>query len=116
MLSGGVELPVKLVGISLAVQSGIFPAQIEWNLGFRRLILVKIKTNRQRFTPALAKGQLWRTKDSHVQIVDMGKRLIHYRLLKDLRQMRRTQTTVLETLEEYLKSHGAELVKENSRN
>ena len=75
-----------------------------------------MKTNQLAFGPALAKGQLWRTKDSHVQIVDLGKRLIHYRLLKDLRQMRRTQTTALETLEEYLKANGAELVKANRRN
>ena len=34
----------------------------------------------------LARGQLWKTDDAYLQIVDLGKRLIHYKLLKDPNQ------------------------------
>jgi hypothetical protein len=36
--------------------------------------------------PGLAKGQLWKTDNTYLQIVELGKKLIHYKLLKDPRQ------------------------------
>jgi len=71
-------------------------------------------TNRRKFSPALQKGQLWRTKDAHIQIVNLGKRLIDYKMLSELGQVRRTQTTALETLEDYLKTNRARLVTDPS--
>ena len=64
----------------------------------------------------LARGQLWRTEGSYIKIVELGKTLIHYKMLRDLKHMRRTQTTVLETMENYLKSHRAQLVTGVSTN
>jgi hypothetical protein len=72
-----------------------------------------MKANGKKSTPALAKGQLWRTEKGHIQIVDLGKMLVHYKMLKDLRQMRRTQMSRIDTMEGYLKSNRARLV-ENS--
>jgi hypothetical protein len=72
-----------------------------------------MKANGKKSTPALAKGQLWRTEKGHIQIVDLGKMLVHYKMLKDLRQMRRTQMSRIDTMEGYLKSNRAQLV-ENS--
>jgi hypothetical protein len=46
----------------------------------------------------------------HIQIVELGKRLVHYKMVRDLSQTRRTQTTTLGTLEEYLKTNRARLV------
>ncbi len=69
-----------------------------------------MKTNGKKSSPALAKGQLWRTESGHIQIVDLGKMLVHYKMLRDLRQMRRTQMSRIDTMEGYLKTNGAQLV------
>jgi hypothetical protein len=70
---------------------------------------VKMKANRKKALPALANGQLWKTENAYIQIVELGKRLIDYR-------MRRTQTSSIETMEKYLKTNEGRLVKGNSRN
>ena len=77
---------------------------------------VKIKANRKKALPALASGQLWKTENAYIQIVDLGKRLIDYRMMRELGQARRTQTSSIETMENYLKTNEARLVKGNSRN
>ncbi len=61
--------------------------------------------------PALANGQLWKTEKGHIRIVELGKMLVHYKMLKDLRQMRRTQMSRINTMEGYLKTNGAQLVE-----
>jgi hypothetical protein len=76
----------------------------------------KAKAAGKRFTPALAKGQRWKTKDAYIEIVELGKTLIDYKLLRELGQMRKTQTTTFETMEHYLKTKEARLMKGNSRN
>jgi len=70
-----------------------------------------MKTNTKKAPIALAKGQLWRMGHAHVQIVDMGKLLVHYKLLRDLGQMRRTQMSRIDTMEVYLKTNEAQLVR-----
>ena len=65
---------------------------------------------------ALASGQLWKTETAYIQIVDLGKRLIDYRMMRELGQARRTQTSSIETMEKYLKTNEGRLVKGNSRN
>jgi hypothetical protein len=90
-----------------------------WNeqtQAFERLINVKIRANGKKSLPALARGQLWKTVDAYIQIVDLGKRLIDYRMMRQLGQSRRTQTSSIETMEKYLKTNEARLVKGNSRN
>ncbi len=69
-----------------------------------------MKTNGKKSTPALAKGQLWRTEKCHIQIVDLGKMLVHYKMLKELHQMRRTQMSRIDTMIGYLKTNQAQLV------
>jgi hypothetical protein len=69
-----------------------------------------MKTNRKS-SPALAKGQLWRTENAHIRIVELGKMLVHYKMLRDLRQMRRTQMSRIDTMEDYLKTNRAQLVE-----
>ena len=83
---------------------------------FERLIGVKIKANRKKALPALANGQVWKTENAYIQIVELGERLIDYRMMRQLGQSRRTQTSSIETMENYLKTNGARLVKGNSRN
>jgi hypothetical protein len=77
---------------------------------------VKIKVNSKKTLPALARGQLWKTENAYIQIVDLGKRLIDYRMMRQLGQSRRTQTSTIETMEHYLKTNEARLMKGNSRN
>jgi hypothetical protein len=70
-----------------------------------------MKNNRKSAAPALAKGQLWQTDKAYVQIVEMGKRLIHYKMPRELGQRAvRTHTVGIETLESYLKTNRARLI------
>ena len=71
---------------------------------------------RKTSSPALAKGQLWQTKQSYIQITDIGKSLVDYRMMRKIGQMRRTQTTVHATMEYYLKTNKARLIEGASRN
>jgi hypothetical protein len=72
-----------------------------------------MKTSGKRAARPLAKGQLWRTKDSYVQIVELGKRLIHYKMPREIGQRAvKTHTVGIETLETYLKTNAARLVAE----
>jgi hypothetical protein len=70
-----------------------------------------MKTNGKKSTPALAKGQLWKTEKGHIRIVELGKMLVHYKMLRDLRQMRRTQMSRIDSMEVYLKTNQAQLVE-----
>jgi hypothetical protein len=69
-----------------------------------------MKTNGKNPTPALANGQVWRTGKVHIRIMELGKLLVHYKMLKDLRQMRRTQVSRIDNMETYLKTNRAQLV------
>ena len=60
----------------------------------------------------LVKGQVWKVNDGYVQIVEIGKRLIHYKMFKG-QQSRAVpvKMTSLNTVQDYLKSNRAALVK-----
>ena len=73
-----------------------------------------MKTNGKKSSPALAKGQLWRTEDCHIQIVELGKMLVHYKMLRDVRQMRRTQMSRIDSMVAYLKTNRAQLVEDSA--
>jgi hypothetical protein len=76
----------------------------------------KSKVTGKKFSPALAEGQRWKTKDAYIEIIQLGKTLIDYKLLRELGQRRRTQTTTFKSMEDYLKANEARLVKGDSRN
>jgi len=69
------------------------------------------KANGKKSLPVLAKGQLWKTQHWHIQIVELGRLLVHYKMLRELNQMRRTQLSRVESMEAYLKTNRAELIK-----
>ncbi len=52
---------------------------------------------------------------THIQIVELGKMLVHYKMLRDLGQMRRTQMSRIDSMEDYLKTNEAQLVKGKKR-
>jgi hypothetical protein len=68
--------------------------------------------------PGLEKGQLWKLREEgYLYIAARGKRLIHYKLLKQPAQRRApTRMVGFEALEAYLKAHQAELVSGVSAN
>ncbi len=64
--------------------------------------------------PALAKGQLWKLSHAYIHIVELGKRLISYRMFTNLNEKGvRTQMSDITTMWGYLTSRHAELVKES---
>ena len=70
-----------------------------------------MKMKRKTAPPPLAKGQLWKINDAYIQIVELGKRLIQYKMLRQQGQRAvRTQMTGIEELETYLKANAAQLV------
>jgi acylphosphatase len=65
----------------------------------------------------LEKGQVWKLEDTHIEIVAMGKSLTHYRRLTHLKQKGvPVKLERIQTVENYLKTHGATLVKNSASN
>lgn len=49
--------------------------------------------------PQLERGQLWRTDLGYIQVWHIGKRLIEYKMMKELgRKAVKTHTTAIDTL------------------
>ena len=65
----------------------------------------------------LATGQVWMTGAANIEIVALGKRLIHYRITRQLgRKGVSAQISGIEAMENYLKTNEARLVKGDSTN
>ncbi len=58
----------------------------------------------------LAKGQLWKMNDTHVEIMEVGKTLTHYRLYQNQKRVP-ISLGGIGTVQEYLKKNKAVLVK-----
>ncbi len=60
--------------------------------------------------PTIAKGQLWKTEKGHVEIMEVGKTLAHYRLFQ---QQKRVPTSLgrIQMVQDYLRDNQAKLVK-----
>jgi hypothetical protein len=69
------------------------------------------KTRRKNPPPALSKGQLWKTDQAYIHIVELGKTLLHYRMTRSLKQKGViTQMSAIATMVDYLKSNEARLI------
>jgi hypothetical protein len=75
---------------------------------------MKAQTQRRR---PLATGQVWKTKAADIEIVSLGKRLIHYRITRQLgpREVS-AQISGVEAMEKYLQTNAAQLVRGSSTN
>ncbi len=72
-----------------------------------------MKNNLKKCEAELAKGQVWKTGDVYLQIMDRGKRLISYKMMKELgRRAVPMQMSAIATVEAYLKKNEAELVED----
>lgn len=59
----------------------------------------------------LAQGQLWKLNHLYIHIVELGKRMIHYRMLSDVKDPgARIKTSSVDVLWRYLQSRHARLV------
>lgn len=68
-----------------------------------------MKLNRKALV--LAKGQIWKLQDSHIEILEMGKRLASYKHFRTLDNRRApTQLANIASVEEMLKTHKAVLL------
>ena len=73
---------------------------------------MKIKTHSQ-----LAKGQVWKTQAANIEIVGLGKELIHYRITRQFGPKRvSAQISGIEAMANYLEANEALLVKGPSYN
>ncbi len=60
----------------------------------------------------LAQGQLWKLNHVYIHIVELGKKLIHYRMLSDLKETgAKIKTSSVEVMWGYLKSRRAQLIQ-----
>lgn len=65
----------------------------------------------------LAKGQIWKTGAADIEIVALGKRLIHYKITKQFGRKRMSaQISGIEAMANYLAANEARLVKGPSTN
>ncbi len=65
----------------------------------------------------LAEGQIWRTGAADIEIVALGKRLIHYRITRQFGRKRvSAQISGIEAMASYLSANAARLVRGTSAN
>jgi hypothetical protein len=70
------------------------------------------KLNNKKAARNLAKGQVWRLQHVYIQIVELGKRLLEYKMLDSPEQKGvRTQMSSVEVMREYLESRHARLLR-----
>lgn len=70
------------------------------------------KLNFKQSASRLAKGQIWKLRHVYIEIVDLSKRLLQYRMLSSLQQKGvRAQSSGIEVMWRYLKTRKAELVE-----
>ena len=71
------------------------------------------KKRGRRGSVELAKGQLWKLNHLYIQIVELGKKLIHYRMLSDREETgARVKTSGVDVMWGYLKTRHARLVED----
>jgi hypothetical protein len=73
---------------------------------------VYMKNDRKESEAELAKGQVWKTGDAYLQIMDRGKRLISYKMMKQRGERAvRTHMSGIAEVEAYLNANEAELIE-----
>jgi hypothetical protein len=68
-----------------------------------------IKPNKFTMVP-LAKGQLWKMEDKHIEIMEVGKTLTHYRLFQNQKRVPISLGGIT-AVQAYLRANGAKLVR-----
>jgi hypothetical protein len=68
-----------------------------------------MKKNKTPVTP-LAKGQLWKLDDRHIEIMEVGKTLTHYRMFQTQKRVPISLGGIL-TVQAYLQTKGGKLIR-----
>jgi hypothetical protein len=68
-----------------------------------------VKTKKMPPVP-LAKGQLWKMDDKHIEIMEVGKTLTHYRLFQSQKRVPISLGGIT-AVQAYLKTNGARLIR-----
>ena len=58
----------------------------------------------------LAKGQLWKMEDKHIEIMEVGKTLTHYRLFQNQKRVPISLGGIV-AVQAYLRTNGAKLIR-----
>ena len=61
----------------------------------------------------LAKGQLWKMDDKHIEIMEVGKTLTHYRLFQSQKRVPISLGGIT-AVQAYLKTNGAKLIRKSA--
>lgn len=61
----------------------------------------------------LAKGQLWKMDDKHIEIMEVGKTLTHYRLFQNQKRVP-ISLGGISAVQAYLKTNGAKLIRKSA--
>src|SRR5690349_13969840 len=69
-----------------------------------------MKLKKSIVLPALEKGQLWKTEKGHVEIMEVGKTLTHYRLYQSQKRVP-TSLGRIQMVQDFLRDNQAKLVK-----
>jgi hypothetical protein len=69
----------------------------------------RVKTRKMTAVP-LAKGQLWKMDDKHIEIMEVGKTLTHYRLFQSQKRVPISLGGIA-AVQAYLKTNGARLIR-----
>lgn len=68
-----------------------------------------MKANKAAPVP-LAKGQLWKMEDKHIEIMEVGKTLTHYRLFQNQKRVPISLGGIA-AVQAYLQTNGARLIR-----
>jgi hypothetical protein len=61
--------------------------------------------------PVLSKGQTWRIEQGYLQVVDCGKTLVHYKIMRNVQhRVAKTQVGSKTEVADYLKANQATLI------
>jgi len=71
----------------------------------------KLKSKSRIPAKPLESGQVWRMGDSNLHVELVGKRLVHYKLIKVNTKRTPTSLSVITVVEKYLKENKAVLVR-----
>jgi len=72
----------------------------------------RVKTKKLAPVPPvpLAKGQLWKMDDRHIEIMEVGKTLTHYRLFQSQKRVPISLGGIT-AVQAYLRTNGAKLIR-----
>ena len=69
-----------------------------------------MKSKKPNALPALAKGQLWKTENAQVEIMEVGKILTNYRFIQGQKRVATTSGRI-QMVQDYLNKNGGVLIK-----